>query len=148
MNRHEDIQLVSFLSQHGLCTKLRGFQRHMATANQDDLNLNCRRVLVPPVDQGQHQRGSFVLFGRALGPSPLSHVGFEHHVNSEFVDIEREYEYPRQYQSLKALALLAVLCFGYLFVFGGMQFQSYNYVGVVAALGLCFGGKDVHLKST
>ena len=35
-------------------------------------------------------RGSFLVAGVPLGPSPLSHPGFQHHADSQQVDLQRE----------------------------------------------------------
>ncbi|CAJ1336134.1 unnamed protein product [Effrenium voratum] len=64
----------------------------------------------------ENQQGSFVLFGRALGPT-LAHPGFESFANSPYVDLEREYQYPPDYRCiLPPLALVTVAGFGICFM--------------------------------
>jgi len=92
---------------------------------------------------GLQQRGSFVIYGRGMGPSPLTDPAFAHHANSELVDLSREYEYPYQYQHLKALGLISAVGFGCCYFVldkDMLQQPEFVLVAVLGFLATCFGG--------
>lgn len=107
-------------------------------------DLNGVPVSAPEAPQdGLRERGSFIVFGRALGPSPFTDPGFAHHANSEFVDLSREYEYPLQYLNLKGLGLISAVGFGCLYIAGDANMLKQPetvLLVVVGFLALLFAG--------